>query len=146
MATLEFFFDCSSPWTYLAFHEIEGLAAAAGADLVWKPILVGGVFNTINGSVYEQRANPVPAKLRYYGKDLRVMQQTMRDCLYEAMDLEGLTDLLERVEAGEIRFHARDTIEASPMAHEIVSGRPYTYLDNAPLEERRTRAVTLRRG
>ena len=71
MATLEFFFDCSSPWTYLAFHEIEGLAAAAGADLVWKPILVGGVFNTINGSVYEQRANPVPAKLRYYGKDLR---------------------------------------------------------------------------
>ena len=71
MATLEFFFDCSSPWTYLAFHEIEGLATDAGADLVWKPILVGGVFNTINASVYEQRANPIPAKLRYYGKDLQ---------------------------------------------------------------------------
>ena len=75
-----------------------------------------------------------------------LMQQTMRDCLYEAMDLEGLTGLLERVEAGEVRFHARDTIEASPMAHEIVSGKPYTFLDDAPLEERRTRAVTLRRG
>ena len=71
MATLEFFFDCSSPWTYLAFNEIEGLAADTGADLVWKPILVGGVFNTINASVYEQRANPVPTKLRYYGKDLQ---------------------------------------------------------------------------
>ena len=71
MATLEFFFDCSSPWTYLAFNEIEGLAADTGAELIWRPILVGGVFNTINASVYEQRANPVPAKLRYYGKDLQ---------------------------------------------------------------------------
>lgn len=69
--TLEFFFDCSSPWTYLAFHDIEALAAETGARLVWKPILVGGVFNAINQSVYEQRANPVPAKARYYAKDLR---------------------------------------------------------------------------
>ncbi len=69
--TLEFFFDCSSPWTYLAFHQIEDLAAEAGATLVWKPILVGGVFNAVNPSVYEQRAKPVPAKARYYGKDLR---------------------------------------------------------------------------
>src|SRR5690606_17190885 len=57
-----------------------------------------------------------------------------------------LLDVLERIEAGEIRVHARDTTEPSPMAHEIVSGRPYTYLDDAPIEERRTRAVTLRRG
>jgi 2-hydroxychromene-2-carboxylate isomerase len=67
---LEFFFDCSSPWTYLAFHRIGDLAAEAGADLVWRPILVGGVFNAVNPSVYEQRANPVPAKARYYAKDL----------------------------------------------------------------------------
>jgi 2-hydroxychromene-2-carboxylate isomerase len=46
------------------------VAAGADADLVWKPILVGGVFNAVNGSVYEQRANPVPPKLRYSGKDL----------------------------------------------------------------------------
>jgi 2-hydroxychromene-2-carboxylate isomerase len=71
MPTLEFFFDCSSPWTYLAFNGIEALAAEAGADLVWKPILVGGVFNTVNASVYEQRANPLPVKLRYYAKDLQ---------------------------------------------------------------------------
>ena len=69
--TLEFFFDCSSPWTYLAFHGIEALAAETGASLVWKPILVGGVFNAVNPSVYEQRARPVPAKARYYAKDLR---------------------------------------------------------------------------
>ena len=70
MPTLEFFYDCSSPWTYLAFHQIEGLCEETGAELTWKPILVGGVFNEINRSVYEQRANPVPAKARYYQKDL----------------------------------------------------------------------------
>ena len=70
MAELEFFFDCSSPWTYLAFHRIEDLARETSAKLVWRPILVGGVFNEVNRGVYEQRANPVPAKARYYAKDL----------------------------------------------------------------------------
>jgi 2-hydroxychromene-2-carboxylate isomerase len=70
MARLEFFFDCSSPWTYLAFHRIEAVCEEAGAELIWRPILVGGVFNEVNQSVYEQRAQPVPAKLRYYLKDL----------------------------------------------------------------------------
>lgn len=71
MARVEFFFDCSSPWTYLAFDRIEDLCAEAGAELVWKPILVGGVFNSVNPSVYEQRAKPVPVKVRYYQKDLQ---------------------------------------------------------------------------
>ena len=72
MARLEFFFDCSSPWTYLAFERVQPLAEKAGAELVWRPILVGGVFNAVNGSVYEQRANPPPPpKARYYGKDLQ---------------------------------------------------------------------------
>lgn len=71
MAKLEFFFDCSSPWTYLAFHRIEDLCAAADAELVYRPILVGGVFNAVNASVYAQRANPDPLKLRHYAKDLR---------------------------------------------------------------------------
>lgn len=71
MATLELFYDCGSPWTYLAFHRIEDLATEAGAALVWRPILVGGVFNAVNGSVYEQRAHPVPAKLAYHAKDLQ---------------------------------------------------------------------------
>src|SRR5690606_3245180 len=78
--------------------------------------------------------------------DHPLMQQTMRDCLFEAMDVENLRHVLERVEAGEIRYHAKDTVEPSPMAHEIITGKPYTYLDDAPIEERRTRAITLRRG
>ena len=69
--TIEFFFDCSSPWTYLAFHNIQPLAAEFGASISWRPILVGGIFNTINPSVYEGRAHPVPAKARYSGKDLQ---------------------------------------------------------------------------
>lgn len=71
MAVLEFFYDCSSPWTYLAFHRIEDVTARAQATLVWRPILVGGVFNAVNESVYEQRRNPVMPKLRWYVKDLQ---------------------------------------------------------------------------
>jgi 2-hydroxychromene-2-carboxylate isomerase len=67
---IEFFFDCSSPWTYLAFSQIESLAEEFGARLVWRPILVGGIFNTINPSVYASRDNPVPAKQAYMRKDL----------------------------------------------------------------------------
>ena len=70
MPTLEFFFDCGSPWTYLAFHKIEEVAREGAAELVWKPILVGGVFNAVNPSVYEARANPLPARARYMKKDL----------------------------------------------------------------------------
>jgi 2-hydroxychromene-2-carboxylate isomerase len=68
---LEFFYDCSSPWTYLAFTKIEEVARRHDADLIWRPILVGGLFNTVNPSVYENRAKPVPVKARYYTKDLR---------------------------------------------------------------------------
>ena len=75
MRTVEFFFDCSSPWTYLAFEQIQRTLAApmrAGRVAIrWRPILVGGVFNTVNPSVYEARANPVPVKARHYAKDLK---------------------------------------------------------------------------
>jgi 2-hydroxychromene-2-carboxylate isomerase len=71
MHSLEFYFDCSSPWTYLAFERIAPIAARGDVAVIWKPILVGGVFNAINPSVYENRANPVPAKARYYRKDLQ---------------------------------------------------------------------------
>jgi ATP-dependent helicase Lhr and Lhr-like helicase len=74
-----------------------------------------------------------------------LVRQTMRDCLTEAMDAEGLRRVLERIERGEIRLHARDTTEPSPFSHEILNAKPYAYLDDAPLEERRTRAVSLRR-
>jgi 2-hydroxychromene-2-carboxylate isomerase len=68
---VEVFFDCSSPWTYLAFERIQPVARTAAAELAWRPVLVGGVFNKVNQSVYEMRANPVPAKARYSAKDLQ---------------------------------------------------------------------------
>ncbi len=67
---LEFFFDCSSPWTYLAFSRVHDVIARTGAVVEWKPILVGGVFNAVNQDVYERRANPDPRKGKYYAKDL----------------------------------------------------------------------------
>lgn len=70
MADLECFFDISSPWTYLAFHNIQPLAQECGATIRWRPFMVGGVFNTVNPSVYESRRTPVPAKQAYLGKSL----------------------------------------------------------------------------
>ena len=67
---IEFFFDCSSPWTYLAFHNIQPLAREFDAEISWRPILVGGIFNSVNPSVYAQRETPVPLKARYMKKDL----------------------------------------------------------------------------
>ena len=70
MASLEFFFDCSSPWTYLAFTRIHDIIAHTKAQVIWKPILVGGVFNTVNQTVYDNRARPNPLKQAYMLKDL----------------------------------------------------------------------------
>jgi ATP-dependent Lhr-like helicase len=77
--------------------------------------------------------------------DHPLVNQTITDCLTEAMDLAGLTRLLQRIEAGEISVVARDLTEPSPLALEVLSARPYAYLDDAPLEERRTQAVMGRR-
>jgi 2-hydroxychromene-2-carboxylate isomerase len=68
---IDFFFDCSSPWTYLGFHNIQPLAAELGVTIRWRPILVGGVFNRVNPSVYASRDNPVPVKQKYLSKDLQ---------------------------------------------------------------------------
>ena len=72
--------------------------------------------------------------------------ETIRDCLVEAMDITGFKALIERLERGEIQVMARDTVEPSPLSHELINANPYAFLDDAPLEERRTRAVQLRRG
>ena len=68
---IEFFFDISSPWTYLGFHSIQPLAAELGATIRWRPILVGGIFNSINPSVYASRDNPVLPKQSYQLKDMQ---------------------------------------------------------------------------
>lgn len=70
MVRLEFFFDCSSPWTYLGFHRMVQLSAELHQPVIWRPFLVGGVFNTVNPSVYRSRETPVPAKQAYMLKDL----------------------------------------------------------------------------
>lgn len=71
MPRLECYFDCSSPWTYLAFHNVQPMAAGLRVDIDWRPILVGGLFNTVNPSVYQSRETPVPLKQRYMVKDLQ---------------------------------------------------------------------------
>ena len=78
--------------------------------------------------------------------DHLLVRQTLDDCLHEAMDVDGLGALLRRIEAGGVRCHFVESTEPSVLAHEILNGKPYTFLDDAPLEERRTRAVPLRRG
>ena len=68
---IEFFFDCSSPWTYLAFHNLQTMAAELNEPVRWRPVLVGGIFNSVNPSVYAMRDNPVPAKMAYLLKDIQ---------------------------------------------------------------------------
>ncbi|MHB1843632.1 MAG: DEAD/DEAH box helicase [Deltaproteobacteria bacterium] len=78
--------------------------------------------------------------------DHPLVQEALRDCLTDAMDLEGLIALLRRLASGEIRAIACDLPEPSPLCHEILGARPHAFLDDAPLEERRARAVQTRRS
>jgi ATP-dependent Lhr-like helicase len=78
--------------------------------------------------------------------DHPLVNQTIDDCLTEAMDIDGLEEVLRQIEEGRIRCVARDLPEPSPLASEILNARPYAFLDNAPLEERRTQAVYTRRA
>jgi len=70
-ATVEFYFDLSSPWTCLAFHNIQSIIAETGADIIYKPFLVGGVFNAVNKSVYAGRDDPKNPKMKFFPKNLR---------------------------------------------------------------------------
>jgi len=78
--------------------------------------------------------------------DHPLVNQTIADCLLEAMDFPGLKRVLEGMDAGQLTLIARDTTEPSPLCHEVLNARPYAFLDDAPLEERRTQAVITRRG
>jgi len=85
-------------------------------------------------------AGPIPLS------DHVLVRQTVSDCLTEALDVDGLRTLVTGIESGQVEVHLVESPEPSPLAHGILSGRPYTFLDGAPLEERRSRAVPLRRG
>src|SRR5678815_3546579 len=78
--------------------------------------------------------------------DHPLVSQAVRDCLEEAMDIDGLRTVLQRIHRGDLRLVARDTPEPSAFAHEILNARPYAFLDDAPLEERRSHAVQTRRA
>jgi len=77
--------------------------------------------------------------------DHPLVAQTLHDCLHEAMDIDGWLDVLRAMEAGQVQVVARDLSAPSPFAAEILNARPYAFLDDAPLEERRTQAVQTRR-
>jgi ATP-dependent Lhr-like helicase len=100
--------------------------------------LMAAIFPSL-AACQEHQAGPIEIP------DHPIVTQTLEDCLHEAMDVDALETLFEAIERGAVRVHARDTTEPSPLCHEILNGRPYTFLDDAPLEERRTRAVSLRR-
>ena len=117
MARLEFFYDCSSPWTYLAFDRVEGVARDTGAELVWKPILVGGVFNTVNPSVYESRERPVKAKAVYYAKDLQdwARRQGLRigqPSVFPVNSVKAMRGAFYAEEEGKISPYSRAVFEA----------------------------------
>ncbi len=78
--------------------------------------------------------------------DHPLVEETMRDCLTEFMDIDGLVELLQGIADGEVELVARDTVEPSPLCHELINANPYAFLDEVPLEERRTRAVHLPRS
>src|SRR5258707_4083264 len=102
--------------------------------------LMAAVFPTL--AACRETVAPGPIDI----PDHPLVRETLNDCLREAMDVDGLRDLLVEIEAGRVEVVTRDTVEASVLAHEILNGRPFTFLDDAPLEERRSRAVPLRRG
>jgi ATP-dependent helicase Lhr and Lhr-like helicase len=78
--------------------------------------------------------------------DHPLVKETIDNCLHEAMDLEGLKEILDRMGEGTLQTVAVDTREPSPFSHELLNANPYAFLDDAPLEERRTRAVQMRRS
>jgi 2-hydroxychromene-2-carboxylate isomerase len=107
-ARVEFFFDCSSPWTYLAFHAIQPLARETGAEIVWKPILVGGIFNTVNDTVYRSRENPNPRKHAYTVKDmadwarLYGLRIKMRPSIFPVNSVKCMRGAFVALEAGKL--------------------------------------------
>ena len=90
----------------------------------------------------QENAGPGPVPV----PDHVLVRQTVTDCLTEPLDADGLVALLGEVESGRVDVHLVESVEASPLAHGILTGRPFTFLDGAPLEERRTRAVPVPRG
>jgi 2-hydroxychromene-2-carboxylate isomerase len=114
---IEFFFDCSSPWTYLAFHNIQPLAKEFGTEISWRPILVGGIFNTINPSVYASREKPVEAKARYMKKDMADWARStglaikMRPTVFPVNSVKAMRGCIHLAPEGKLVPFARTVFE-----------------------------------
>src|SRR3954469_3051804 len=131
-------------WRWNATRSLAVLRSRAGRKIPFNILrmrtddLLAQVFPA-QAQCQENAAGPIEPP------DHPLVRKTLRDCLTEAMDIEGLRALLGRIDRGELRLIARDTPEPSPLSHEILNSAPYAYLDDAPLEERRSRAVQVRR-
>ncbi len=115
---IEFFFDCSSPWTYLAFHNIQSMAAELNEPIRWRPVLVGGIFNSVNPSVYAMRENPVPAKMAYMLKDLQDwareagLKIVMPPSVFPVNSVKAMRGCIWLESQGKLRPFARAVFEA----------------------------------
>ena len=115
--SIEFFFDVSSPWTYLAFHRFEAFAEDVGADIVWRPFLLGGVFNKVNPSVYQRRENPIPAKDAHYRKSMEDWAAYQgitigRPSVFPLNSVKALRGAFVAIDEGKIAPYARACFEA----------------------------------
>lgn len=103
---IEFFYDVSSPWTYLAFVNVQKLAQEEGAEIHWRPFLVGGVFNTVNPTMYRMRENPVPARDAWVKQDLQAwaklagLKITFPPAVFPVNSVKALRGLLWAKEQG----------------------------------------------
>lgn len=116
MTTVEFYFDYSSPWTFYAFDRVEDFCTRNNAELIWKPFLVGGVFNKVNPSVYARRENPVPPKDAYYQKDMvdwGLFQgiKMIKPSIFPLNSVKALRGAFVAIEEGTISAYSRACFE-----------------------------------
>jgi ATP-dependent Lhr-like helicase len=133
-------------WRWTATRSLA-LLRFAGGRRVPAPLqrmraedLMAAIFPAQDGSIGEREEPRAPVP------DHPLVFETLRDCLTEAMDVDGLKEVLREIDSGVIQLSGKDTSMASAFAHQILNAMPYAFLDNAPLEERRARAVLLRRA
>lgn len=124
---IDFFFDCSSPWTYIAFRNLQAVAAEIDEPVSWRPVLVGGIFNSVNQNMYASREDMNSPRNRYQLKDLqdnarevglrivfppRVFPvnsvKAMRGCLWIAQDAQAKSQYLPFVEATFSAYFSRE--------------------------------------
>ena len=101
---IDFFFDVSSPWTYLAFRNIQPMALELNVAIHWRPVLVGGIFNTVNQRMYTSREDATSPRNRYVLKDLQVLQNLVGKVTALGVGLQGCK---HQVAQGLIKRHIK---------------------------------------